>query len=851
MNDREVEQRLREELRRRLAGGDPSERLIRHVAHLGEGEMVASAGLSGRARFFRRRSSAIGGLGAAACVAALLAAALFWRPAAGPSPAASGSPAASPPEASAPAASESPAASVLPTSASPLASWDGAPVTVSQYDRLDANFAWVVGSTDGTTDALYVSTDGGSTWDKRPVPYALGTRRTDGFEFVDHDHAFVAVTTGQTAYTVAVMRSSDGGRRWTQSIVLQDRGFDSIEFQMVDNQHGWLLVVDSRVVYWLWRTTDGGVTWTPLVDTANQANAPRRIDFVSDLEGWGLPTNNEGLVRTLDGGKTWTRVSVPTPPGSTDGSTALDWPQGSPPNLTLRGTASYDGGNSTTTSLVTWASADGGSSWRIDKVEAAGSPAVAGGDAQGLYSGGTRVSLVLDSPDGRQVTFTATGLNAFVATGHVLGLTSATAYSETEAWVTIDSCAYPGTMTGGGHFGRTSCPHLLATWDAGMSWHPLLWTFSNAPAPSPTAPAAPPCCTMNPVGERQAAREPLTGWPDRTHGWAVVGTNLFWTADGGKKWDSGSALPASGTIQFLDSQRGWLIATGTSDPTSVVYTRMPVYRTANGGKTWAETDIPWTAADIPNVPDAIATWGGSNWVWGHFADATHGIVARCPHLIAGQIDATCQSYTTDDGGLTFQGPATRTYATAINWLSPSLGHAVGGLATPVLNVTDDGGRTWTSQPLQVPAGATSSFVSLALAPKPGGGWRLLGGYAAASDSFVLARYETAGSGLDGRWSLVWEGPSPAEYLRAARASGDGLVAVSDAHFWSSSDFGQTWQMLAGIPTQVYDFEFVDSATGWQVRSPGYSSSPDALLATTDGGKTWNVVIRVPSAITNP
>lgn len=732
-------------------------------------------------------------------------------------------------------------------------SWNDNPVTVSEYDRLDANFGWVVGWTYRNSNALYVSTDGGSTWDKRPVPYGLGTREATGFEFIDRDHAFVAVTTGSTAYTVAVIRSSDGGRTWTQSIVLEDKGFDSIGFQMVDRLHGWLLVADSRVVYWLWRTTDGGVTWTPLVDTANQANAPARMYFVSDHEGWGLPTNWRGLVHTLDGGKTWTRVSVPIPSGYTEGSTSIGWPLGSPPELTLHGNASQGSGTSTKTAGVTWTSSDDGSTWTIDKVDAAPdgiSQPPLGVDAHAVYSGSSLVSLVFDRPDGQQVTFAASGLYGFVAPGPPVVLISAAAYSSTEAWVTIDSCSYSFSMTSPILHGWQRCPHLLATWDAGTTWHPLLWTFPNAPTPSPTPPAVPPCCTMDPVYERQVARQPLTGWLDPAHGWAVVGTNLFWTTDGGKSWDSGSTLPASGTIEFLDSLHGWLIATGTSDPVLDEYTRMPVYRTSDGGRTWTETDIPWTSADIPNVPDAAVTWQGSNWVWGHFADATHGVVARCPHLLAGQIDATCQSYTTDDGGLTFHGPVTRTYATAISWLSPTLGYAVGGLATPVLNVTDDGGRTWTSQPLRTPAGATSWFSSLALAARPGGGWRLLVGYS-MDTSFVLARYETIGSGLNGGWNLMWHGPGPAEYLRAARSAGDGLVAVSDAHFWSNSDFGQTWHELASVPTDVHDFEFVDASTGWQVRAPTNPSSPDALLATTDGGMTWNVVLRVPSAITNP
>jgi photosystem II stability/assembly factor-like uncharacterized protein len=826
MNDQEVEQRLRKELRRRLAQGDPSDRLIRHVAHLGSDEVAATAAPRAttrrRLRFFHGRSSALGGLAAAACIVAVLAASLFWRP--------SGK---SPP-------------------AAPFVAWDGAPVNVSDYDRLDAGFAWVVGSTDGRTDALYVTTDGGSTWDKRPVPYGLGTRAVTGFDFLDPDHAFVAVTTGQTAYTVAVMRSSDGGRTWKQSVVLQDHGYDSIEFQMVDEQHGWLLVVDSRVVYWLWATTDGGVTWKPLVDTANQADAPARIDFVSDQEGWGLPHDYKGLVHTLDGGKTWTRASLPIPSGYTDVSTT-DYPKGSSPDLTLHGNAWAASGDTVTNAHVTWASTDNGASWRIGKVEPYTGAAsdLLGPDVQAAYVAGAIVTLTFVRPDGRTAAFDASGINAFVATGYTLSLTSARAFSGTEAWVTIDACAQGGNRSGGGPFRRTPCLRLLATNDGGKTWHPLLWTFSSAPTPSPTMPAVPACCSMNPVGERQVPREPLVDWPDSTHGWAVVGTNLHWTADGGKTWDSGSPVPASGTIQFLDSQRGWLIATGSSDPVQEVYSKMPVYRTADGGKTWTETDIPWTEANIPTVsPDEQPNWHGSNWVWGHFADSTHGVVARCSHLLAGQLEVTCQSYTTDDGGVTFQGPVTTRYTTAITWLSPTTGWAVGGQTTPVLKVTEDGGRTWTQQPLAAPAGASPIFGAMALAPKPGGGWRLLVYFNTEDSSSGLVRYETAGPSLAGTWNLAWHGadPSPSEGIRAVRIAGESLVGVSDSHFWSSSDFGQTWHQLAAIPTEVHDFVFIDADTGWQLRAPTYDGSPDALLATTDGGKTWHVVLQVPSVV---
>lgn len=459
-----------------------------------------------RGRSFGRRSFAAGGLGAAACIVALVTAAVFWRPTAG-APAVTGSPAASgfaaasrpsaasQPESATPAAQQSPAASSSLPSAPPLVSWNDNPVTVSEYDRLDPNFGWVVGYTFRNNNALYVTTDGGSTWDKRPVPYGLGTREATGFEFIDHDHAFVAVTTGSTAYTVAVIRSSDGGRTWTQSIVLKNKGFDSIGFQMVDKLHGWLLLADSRVVSWLWRTADGGVTWTPLVDTANQANAPARMRFVSDLEGWGLPENGRGLVHTLDGGKTWTRASVPTPTGYTEGSMSIGWPQGSPPALTLHGTASRDGGTSTTAAGVIWASSDDGSTWTIDQVDWAPeglSRPPLGVDAHAVYSGSSLVSLVFDRPDGQQLTLAASGLNVY---GPPVRLMSAAAYTSTDAWVVVDYCEYTFNMASPIFHRRPSCPRLLATWDAGATWHPLLWTRAGATVPSPSASPMPSAIT--------------------------------------------------------------------------------------------------------------------------------------------------------------------------------------------------------------------------------------------------------------------------------------------------------------------------------------------------------------------
>jgi photosystem II stability/assembly factor-like uncharacterized protein len=348
---------------------------------------------------------------------------------------------------------------------------------------------------------------------------------------------------------------------------------------------------------------------------------------------------------------------------------------------------------------------------------------------------------------------------------------------------------------------------------------------------------------MNTVGERQRPREPLTDWLDTAHGWAVVGTSLYWTTDGGQTWDSGSTLPASGTIQFVDAQRGWLVPSDSSDPGSTVYSRTPVYRTSDGGRTWTSTDLPTTTSE-------------PNWTWAHFVDSTHGVIARCPQLIAGQNEADCDAFTTDDGGLTFQGPVKKTYPTPITWLSQAVGYGIafdfaGGFeqsGPPLLNLTFDGGRTWTSQALEKLPGTMPGAFPLAMELTPGGKGRLLVSYGTSEGKDFWARYETVDGGQS--WHIAWHASSPAP-VYIVRVAGGSLVGMSPSSFWASSDFGVTWKQLAQTPVEVHDFAFVDASTGFVARAPTYTSPPDALLATTDGGRTWHVVLNAPSIVTNP
>jgi photosystem II stability/assembly factor-like uncharacterized protein len=839
MNDEELERSLRDELRQRIVPGDAPDRLFAHVARLGSEGASSGQPTPGRVARLHRRIGVLGSLAAAAGIAALIVAGLFWRPSHGPI-------AATP--SGLPSAVGSPTASTPQETEAPAVAWHGLPVDALNYGQLDGGFGWVNGTATGQPEALYITTDDGLTWQQHPVPYT-DTDNHSGIQFVDRLHGYVAVSlySEATSYTNTVLRTSDGGLTWTRSVVIDHSGFNTYELDMTDAQHGWLLLVNSSGVWWLYGTTDGAVTWSPLVDTANLKTAPRDLHFTSAQEGWGYAKSGD-LVHSLDGGKTWTAAVLPVPSGySIGGQDAA--PSGTSGKLVLHGFADQTGTEAW--AAATWTSADGGQTWKLDSFEklsdvvalqdqtysAVGSSTLAGyGQVAGANKGIDSVfsNLVLEEPDGQTSTFAASGLYSFVPTGTTGMLEWAHATSATAAWVAIDTCAPAGYFGSG--FGFRPCRRLMATTDGGKSWRPMLWAPSaTGSQPTPVAQQVSPCCTMDPVGERQRTPEPLTGWLDAAHGWAVVGTNLQWTVDGGKTWDTGSPLPASGTIQFIDADHGWLAASDSSDPGTTVSVRAPVFRTSDGGRTWTSIDLP-----APAQP---------SWTWAHFTDLSHGVVAQCPQAEAGQDVVECEAFTTDDGGMTFQGPVKETYATPIAWLTPEVGYGIHTASNVlVLEMSSDGGRTWASQNLQTLPGAQSSYP-LAMDLTPGGSGRLVVQCLMADSSVELARYETADGGRT--WHLAWSGAGPQVRLDVARIAGGGIVAVSSGTFWGSSDFGMTWSQLSKVAEDVHDFVFVDATTGWMVRAPGYAQSPDALLATTDGGRTWHVVLTAPSIITNP
>jgi photosystem II stability/assembly factor-like uncharacterized protein len=123
-----------------------------------------------------------------------------------------------------------------------------------QFVSVTDGFLIVRISGDSTQTAVYVTTDAGDTWMLTPtlIPNAGES------DFISAEEA--VIYNGEQFYV-----TRDAARTWTTvtpDIVFGD-SFDGMEF--VDPNTGWIMTLDPNNHRSLYRTNDGGVTWSPVV----------------------------------------------------------------------------------------------------------------------------------------------------------------------------------------------------------------------------------------------------------------------------------------------------------------------------------------------------------------------------------------------------------------------------------------------------------------------------------------------------------------------------------------------------------------------------------------------------------
>ena len=207
---------------------------------------------------------------------------------------------------------------------------------VAAVQRLGTQVGYIVGS-DGDCTGIFRTSDGGAHWQR----LARIDGAITGVRFVDQRVGWATAQVMRDVPRIGcrnappgpcrglVLRTLDGGRTWQEvlSIPTQESRTAIWQLQAVDGQVAWVLTVPpsacpSECRMTLRRTTDGGATWTSLLEGELTA-----IRFASASRGWVALIDPDGTVEvraTSDGGNTWTtgrRLTTRGSPTTLDAAT--------------------------------------------------------------------------------------------------------------------------------------------------------------------------------------------------------------------------------------------------------------------------------------------------------------------------------------------------------------------------------------------------------------------------------------------------------------------------------------------------------------------------------------------------
>jgi len=180
---------------------------------------------------------------------------------------------------------------------------------------VNASTGWVTGSVPVNNLAwVFVTHDGGAKWQQQalpPLPYtttALLSFMSPTF-FTANDGILPVNFTSASASGFGMYVTHDGGATWNSvPIAKEASSISTIDF--IDMQHGWAIDRGGTNLY---ATIDGGMHWTKLTIASTTHSLPsfKFLDFVTTEIGWAIGATSSKtpvLLKTVDGGHTWTTI---------------------------------------------------------------------------------------------------------------------------------------------------------------------------------------------------------------------------------------------------------------------------------------------------------------------------------------------------------------------------------------------------------------------------------------------------------------------------------------------------------------------------------------------------------------
>ena len=198
---------------------------------------------------------------------------------------------------------------------------DFTPQSVSFTDR---KTGWVMG-VNGKDDEIIVlhTKDGGNNWNQqfeKTYSDSAGSMGSIGIDFTDSNTGWF-LTSDLGTWNGELYGTTDGGSNWQVINQIKCNRPTPTSIHFISSSVGWipLDVGAGPITGGLMYTCDGGKSFqvvganpnSDYSDAAQKITSARDVDFVSGQQGWaiGLNTNHgDYLLRTKDGGATWTQV---------------------------------------------------------------------------------------------------------------------------------------------------------------------------------------------------------------------------------------------------------------------------------------------------------------------------------------------------------------------------------------------------------------------------------------------------------------------------------------------------------------------------------------------------------------
>jgi photosystem II stability/assembly factor-like uncharacterized protein len=148
-----------------------------------------------------------------------------------------------------------------------------------------------------------------SGWTLQPVQTASSLR---GLSALDERVAFASGSGGAVLHTV------DGGAHWTQASIPGAGELDFRDVEAVDDKTVYLMSAGPGRLSRVYKSGDGGVNWTIVLNNPDAQGFFDAIGFWDRERGLiaGDPVDGKFvLIRTLDGGDSWQRITPPANAG--------------------------------------------------------------------------------------------------------------------------------------------------------------------------------------------------------------------------------------------------------------------------------------------------------------------------------------------------------------------------------------------------------------------------------------------------------------------------------------------------------------------------------------------------------